>query len=85
MATARGEVYMTDRIELEVVANDYDEDVDHPDTAWRGIIYATDGRQLWRGRAYWTRSEAWEAMFIANEENGWEATIKAPLPDGAPI
>ncbi len=84
---ARGAVFMTDRQSLLMNAKGVTPDPTPepvPESAWRGLIHQ-DGHQLYRGRSFWTRSEAWEAMFMANEENGWGAVLKAPLGDGAPV
>ncbi len=81
MEKARGSVLLTDRHELQM-AKDFDGNL--ADAAWRGLIWQ-DGKELWHGHAHWTRSAAWEEMFIANEENGWAAVLKAPLEDEAPV
>ncbi len=79
---ARGEVLMTDRIELQL-APGFNKGDEQGEVAWRGIIWHHG--QLWKGKAHWTRSAAWDEMFMANEAAGWDATLKAPLPDGAPV
>ncbi len=83
MAKARGEVLMCDRGSLNMAAKAKGEPENLRETAWRGFIWE-DGHQLWHGKAHWTRSAAWDEMFMANEANGWGAVLKAPLPDEAP-
>ena len=82
---AHGQVMLTDRAQLQTLAVFKEpEGGNKAEAAWRGMIWVDD-HEVYRGPSFWTRSQAWENMFIANEENGWGAVLKAPLPDEASV